>query len=96
MLYGKANKRPDGSYIATDWVVALYLPLWPLASYRMQEVSTETNYVGSSMYSSTSYRILESVRRDWRRIALRYLLVTIPALAFVVACVVHSPQPASP
>lgn len=34
MLYGKSEEDPrDGSYIATHWVVFLFIPLWPVRQY---------------------------------------------------------------
>ena len=33
MLYGKHQKEADSSFIATLWIVLLFVPIWPLASY---------------------------------------------------------------
>jgi hypothetical protein len=33
--YGEADHYPNGSFITTQWLTALYLPLIPLRSYRL-------------------------------------------------------------
>jgi tetratricopeptide (TPR) repeat protein len=33
MLYGKYQKESDGSFIATIWLVLVFVPLWPFAAY---------------------------------------------------------------
>ncbi len=35
-FYGHDDEAPDGSYIATKWVVFLFLPMHPIASYRVR------------------------------------------------------------
>ncbi len=37
--YGKRDVEPDGSYITTLWIIILWVPLIPLASYRILLVS---------------------------------------------------------
>ena len=37
--YGKRDVEPDGSYITTLWIIILWVPLIPLASYRILIVS---------------------------------------------------------
>jgi len=47
--YGHADRQPDNSYIATLWIVLLFIPLIPLRSYRLKEVSSSghrTQYQG--------------------------------------------------
>jgi hypothetical protein len=34
-IYGHADKRADGSYIATKWFTIFMLPIYPLASFRI-------------------------------------------------------------
>lgn len=33
--YGRTDPWPDGSYVTTKWIVALFVPLLPLGSYRV-------------------------------------------------------------
>jgi len=33
--YGKRDRAEDGSYITTQWVTALWVPIVPLGSYRV-------------------------------------------------------------
>jgi len=50
-LLGRREPAADGSYLATKWVVLFFLPVLPLASYRVLPgpgseglLSTETSY----------------------------------------------------
>ena len=40
--YGHAEWRRDGSYITTEWIVFLFVPIIPLRSYRVKLVYGET------------------------------------------------------
>ncbi len=40
-FYGKRDELPDGSCITTKWLVALYLPIIPLGSYRVWRVDPD-------------------------------------------------------
>lgn len=35
MFYGRALKEPDGSYVVTEWITLLWLPILPLGSKRI-------------------------------------------------------------
>jgi len=39
-LYGKSQPAGDGTYIATLWLVLLFVPLWPLGSYLVAPASS--------------------------------------------------------
>lgn len=54
-LYGKTDVEADGSYIATKWVVVVYIPIIPLESIRIiQEKSTNLVVYSSKQYSYIS------------------------------------------
>lgn len=36
-FYGRIDEEPDKSYISTKWIYFLWMPLIPLASYRIYE-----------------------------------------------------------
>lgn len=72
-LYGKREVDPlDGSYIATEWVIVLLVPIIPLGSYRVWR--GETNLVGSvRVGAETKYRMLK-VNMNWRQVLNTYLI----------------------
>ncbi len=41
-FYGKRDELPDGSCVTTKWLTAMYLPIIPLASFRVWRV--DPNY----------------------------------------------------
>lgn len=67
-LYGHRNPQPDGSYIATKWLVVLYIPFIPLASYRVWRGETSFRVLGTN----TDYR-LEPLPLQWRQVLNWYL-----------------------
>ena len=69
MLYGKRDKQPDGSYIATKWLVLFYLPVLPLGSYRVWPGTTELRLLGTN----TSLT-LEAAPFSWRQVLNCYLV----------------------
>ena len=50
--YGNRDKEPDGSYVTTKWFVFLFLPVFPLGSYRVLPTG-ETGGIYLIVYSST-------------------------------------------
>ena len=51
--YGRAGlDRQEGSYIATEWFVLLYLPLFPIRSMRVRPVGQGTHLL---VYNSKKY-----------------------------------------
>ena len=45
--YGRRDESPDGSYVTTQWVTLFYIPLVPIASYRVLPVTGGYNYIVS-------------------------------------------------
>lgn len=83
-LYGKTEMDPDGSYVATEWFVILYLPIFPLGSYRVWpemnsiDMSRETVMVQEGekvtytpLGTKQQYRRLR-VNRHWKQIIATY------------------------
>ena len=48
ILYGKHSPAPDGSYVATKWFVVLFVPIIPLASYRVWQGETQFRFLGTN------------------------------------------------
>lgn len=56
-LYGKRDvNKLDGSYIATNWAIFIFLPLWPLASYRVWRGKTTLRASLVNFSTQTSIR----------------------------------------
>lgn len=49
-LYGNREQGPDGSYVATEWVVFLWLPVYPLRSWRILPTGRSTTAVVYNFY----------------------------------------------
>ena len=77
--YGQRDIAEDGSYITTLWVTAIYVPLLPLASYRVLPVGKGTNIV---IHSSQSYQTLR-VPLCWPQVRNVYLCLS-PFLALIL------------
>jgi len=69
--YGSTDKGPDGSYVATEWFVVVYVPLVPLRSLRMLPVSGGTNLL---VYASQRFHV-QQVPLHWRQVRNTYLTV---------------------
>ncbi len=54
--YGLSDFLPDGSFVTTEWITALYIPLIPLASYRLSFVPGSNVY--AVVFNSRSYRVV--------------------------------------
>src|SRR5215469_11759332 len=68
-FYGERDKAADGSYVTTEWITIVYLPLVPLRSFRVLPVGKGTNYV---IHSSQSYQTLQ-VPLCWPQVRNVYL-----------------------
>ncbi|MCY1077958.1 hypothetical protein [Archangium lansingense] len=62
-LYGKRDEAPDGSYIATTFISLIFIPVFPLASYRVREVD-------GNAYQFYTKESLGPVTRVWQRLVL--------------------------
>lgn len=81
-LYGKTDTNPnDKSYIATEWLIVLFLPIVPIASYRVwKEKTTLSASLGAGF--KTDYR-MEKVKINYRQIIKTYL-----ATWFILICAI--------
>jgi hypothetical protein len=61
---------PDGTYQATRWIIALFLPIFPLKTYRIEPMSQEHGYG----QETTRFNILGQVRLSVVRVLRTYLL----------------------
>jgi hypothetical protein len=71
--YGKRDLGEMGSYTTTEWVVLLYIPIFPISSYRVIPIAPETNLV---VYSSQSF-MSQKLPLCLKQIANVYLTATL-------------------
>jgi hypothetical protein len=65
--------RPDGTYEATRWAIALFLPLFPLANYVIQPTGQERSYGRET----SKFRIMGQTPLTATRILRTYLLAVV-------------------
>ncbi|MGE0870301.1 MAG: hypothetical protein AB7P03_17175 [Kofleriaceae bacterium] len=67
--YGKDDSRDDGSYVATRYVVAMMLPIIPLATVRMRMLGINDTLTRGR----ATVEILEELPIRWRQVRRTYL-----------------------
>ena len=77
-FYGERDYWPDGSYITTEWVIFLQIPLFPLRSFRLRHVVD----INSGTSSETQYAIYEKTRPNLKQVATIY--ATLFSAVFLV------------
>lgn len=65
--------RPDGTYEATRWVIALFLPIFPLATYVIQPTAQERSYGRET----SKFRVMGQAPLTAARILRTYLLAFV-------------------
>jgi len=78
---GQRDYQSDGSYVTTEFVTALYLPLVPLRSFRV----VETGYGGgaSAGYFKTTY-LAHPRPLCWAQVATIYATIVLCTVSFVL------------
>ncbi|MGE0791791.1 MAG: hypothetical protein AB7S26_39310 [Sandaracinaceae bacterium] len=62
-LYGSRDHRPDGTYVSTHCISALFIPVWPLGAYRVRDA-------GYNRYEFFAKEPLSSFAKGYRWFAL--------------------------
>ena len=62
--YGRREAGPDGSYVTTEWIVLIYLPLIPIGSFRVCPTGKSTNAI---VYNSQQFMV-KRVPFNWPQI----------------------------
>lgn len=78
--YGKDEIRPDGSFMATKWIVVAYIPIVPLGYFYVRSVRSETGIVSNTLPPITK-------RMGWkkRHIINVYAFIGVIAIAIFTA-----------
>jgi hypothetical protein len=78
--YGYRDLQDDGSYTTTEWVIFIYIPLVPLASFRVLPEGDYKNYI---VVRSQRYRV-RKISLCWQQVRNTYLVVmSIPIAIFI-------------
>jgi hypothetical protein len=73
-FYGERDFHPDGTYITTEWVVFLAVPIIPLRSLRVRyDGPGDPPKFGFG--SSASYSVYEKGFPNWKQVIYVYLFV---------------------
>ena len=81
--YGAADRQSDGSFVTTEWIILLDVPLIPLRSQRV-------NYLGESREGRKStklYTIIAEVPLDKKLVLTTYILLMAP---LIFGCILMS------
>ncbi len=87
MYYGHSNSLPDGSYIATEWIVAFWIPIFPIASFRLTKA--RTNVMVFPPGSKTTYQYIP-VPLNKKQVIRTYGFTAI--VAAVIMCIILIPK----
>lgn len=72
MFIGERDYTFDGSFVTTEFVTVLYVPVVPLRSFRAVETSNSFRWLGSRAgYAKTSYRV-QRLPLCWRQVGAVY------------------------
>jgi hypothetical protein len=77
--YGNRDTGPDGSFVTTEWITFVYLPLFPIRSMRVLPQGKGTNVM---VYASQGY-LTGKVPLSWVQVRNVYLIIA-PILAVIL------------
>jgi len=72
--YGEADLRPDGSFVTTTWLTALYIPLLPVGSSRLVRTGRMKH---GFIHSSQSYGVVEELPICWPQVLRVYIFFAV-------------------
>jgi hypothetical protein len=76
--YGRRDFRADGSYLTTEWIVALYIPSIPIRSLRVSYAGRGEHRPSLGFGSSENYTVYEKrFPPDWKQVLFTYGYVAL-------------------
>lgn len=69
--YGRTDYDRDGSFVTTEWLILVWIPIIPVGSYRVWPKIEKRDYF---VYSSRRYLATRRVPLCWQQILQMYLL----------------------
>src|ERR1019366_9375397 len=86
-FYGQRDFRDDGSYITTEWVVVMLIPVIPLRSFRVRYQGPAERRFPIGLGSADSYAVSEQTFPNWKQVLCVYAYtVFVIAWMIAVAC----------
>lgn len=82
-FYGESEYLPDGSFVTTEWVCAVFIPLVPLKSLRLARDAA--NDVNAAIFFSSAYHVVERVPLRWSQVARVYAFIIALAVWWYAA-----------
>lgn len=82
-LYGHRDPRPDGTYVSTHCISALFIPVWPLSAYRVRDA-------GHNAYEFFAREPLSGFAKGYRWFAAAAVLLAI--LGWGISGYLNSPS----
>ena len=82
-LYGAIDSGPDGSYITTEWVIVLYIPIVPLNSYRVIKEDA-ANFLIASQAKYKTMKVPLHKKQVLRTYMITAAIVGVLALLMVI------------
>ena len=71
-FYGERDYMPDGTFVTTEWITILYLPIVPLRSYRIKPLRSSGFTVLVASWSSGKFSIYEKTLPNWKQVLSVY------------------------
>ena len=87
---GESARRADGSYVTTEWVVVLLVPLIPLRSVRLRPLEYKDERSGPIVSRTLRYEVLERLPVQWGQVVKVYaaLVAFVALVGFIVSVAV--------
>ena len=86
-FYGQRDFRPDGSYVTTEWIVFLCIPLLPIRSMRLSYQGPAQPRFLIGIGSADSYAVYEKTSPNWRQVLCVYsYTIFVVAWMVLLAC----------
>ncbi len=77
--YGQRDLLEDGSFVTTEWLILIYVPIIPLGSFRIVPSGKSSNLL---VYRSNQY-LVKQVPMNWRQVRNTYSLYILLPLAIL-------------
>ena len=91
-FFGESERNEDGSYISTKWVVRGYIPLIPIASYRIYSEYTDQTLFGQTKTTNYQERKIPLYWPQIRSIMLSIYLGISSLIFFIWLALTSSSQ----
>jgi len=88
MFYGREDYIPnEGSYITTEWLTVLFIPLIPLVTYRIWVSSDDIDY---SLFGYERKMVYEKMEVDfnWRQVLKTFKWTALVGIAIALAIII--------